>query len=100
MKRVIKSATFGGYRYQYEAHWISPRGKDILLGANSNLLKAEQIALDHMKEMMTNPFESVENKIHFIENCYIYDADNDEVIDSTVIEDTKDTLLYQLEKQL
>lgn len=96
MKRVITSANFGGYKYRYEVHWMSPDGNDKLLGGSNDLSEAERIAIDNLNRIFTNPWEDSSRKALFIENCYIYDCELDDVVDSIAVENKQDTLLNKL----
>lgn len=95
MKRIIYSS-LGSYNYQYEVHWVSPEGKDYLLGKSKSLEKAEKIALDQIDQVYESPFESPERKVIFIEQTYIYDAFNDKDVTTYAVEDTQDSLLGML----
>ena len=62
IKESLKEANYGPYKYRYEVHWVSPEGKDILLGANNDFEAVEEIAINQIQELLTNPWESIENK--------------------------------------
>ena len=100
MKRYIKSASFGGYKYQYEVHWVSPDGEDELLGASKTLKGAVDIAIRQINRVAENPFEEDERKYHFIDNTYIYDAKSDRVIDDYTLEEAQDNLMSMLDSRI
>lgn len=99
MKRYIKSASLGGYKYPYEVHWISPDGNDKLLGANKTLQGAVDIAIRKINEIFESPFETDERKYHFIDNTYIYDAKSDKVIDDYTLEEAQDNLMSMVDSK-
>ena len=55
MYRVVKAASFGGYKYRYEVHWMTPEGSDKLLGGSRELAGAEKIALNQLDSIYENP---------------------------------------------
>lgn len=70
MKRYIKSAV-NPWKTKYEVHWISPDGKDCLLGGSNNELEANQIARNQARQIFESPFETPERKVHFLDTIYI-----------------------------
>ena len=103
MKRYIKShfsphaaaMTMRG-KTQYEVHWISPDGKDCLLGGSASIEKANRIAREQANNIFYSPFETNERKMHFLETLYIIengyessdamDVDTEEYIDNLMSE--------------
>lgn len=79
MKRVIVSAVHP-WKTRYTVHWMSPDGKDCLLGGTNNLEEAIQIGSDQVDELLDNPWETDERRLLFLENMYI--AEGDRVIDT------------------
>lgn len=96
MYRVIKSASYMGYKYRYEVHWMTPKGEDKLLGASDDLNHAEKIALDNLDRIYESPFENDRNKLLFIENCYIYDAETDQEVTTDAVIDKEDALMSMI----
>lgn len=96
MKRVIKSASYMGYKYRYEVHWMTPSGEDKLLGGSKSLSGAEKIALDQLDHIYENPWETPQRKRLFIENCYIYDSELDADVTTDAVVDKEDALLSML----
>lgn len=96
MYRVVKAASFGGYKYRYEVHWMTPEGSDKLLGGSRELAGAEKIALNQLDSIYENPWETPQRKALFIENCYIWDSENDVEVTTDAVVDKEDALLGML----
>lgn len=56
---------------KYEVHWLSPDGKDCLLGGSATSEGANEIAREQADHIFDSPFESNERKMHFLETMYI-----------------------------
>lgn len=97
MKRVIKAARYMGRDYRFEIHRTSPDGNDCLLGASNDIKEAERIAIDHVKEMYSNPFKTTKRKRHFIENTYMYDSELDQDADTIEFSNIQELYLAKLE---
>lgn len=100
MKRVIKSASYMGYKYRYEVHWVTPDGADKLLGASNDLSQAEKIAIDNLNRVMESPWETPQRKTLFIQNCYIYDAETDQDVSTDTLIDIEDGMMSELSVRL
>lgn len=101
IKESLNEAKFGPYKYRYEVHWVSPEGKDILLGANKSIDGAEEIAINQIQELLTNPWESNENKYKIIYSLYIYDSEKDDAdVMSIDLEDYIDGILSELDSRI
>lgn len=96
MKRVITSASYTGYKYRYEVHWMTPNGTDKLLGASNDLSQAERIAIDNLNRIMESPWETPQRKALFIQNCYIYDAETDQDVSTDALLDIEDDMMSRL----
>lgn len=103
MKRYVKTsfsphaaATSMRGKTKYEVHWISPDGKDCLLGGSATTEGANRIAREQADHIFDSPFESNERKMHFLENMYIIEkgressdamsVDTEEYIDNLMSE--------------
>ena len=97
----LHEAKFGPYNYRYEAHWISPEGKDILLGANNDFEAVENIAINQIETLLENPWESNENKYKIIDSLYIYDSEKDDAdVMGISLEDYIDGILSELDSRI
>ena len=75
MKILIKASY--PWKTRYSVHWISPDGKDCLLGGSNSLPEANRIAKDQAAEIFKNPWETDERKLHFLDNMYILDTETE-----------------------
>ena len=96
MKRVIVSAV-GPWKTKYTVHWLSPEGKDCLLGGSNSLEEAVQIGADEANELLENPWETDERRLLFLENMYI--AEGDRVID-TELDDITDGMMSMISSRM
>lgn len=105
MKRWIHStnisAAVSPWKTRYEVHWISPDGKDCLLGGSKTFEGAQDIARDQADQIFDNPWETNERKFKFLENMYIYDAENgDEDAMSVETEEYIDNLMSEIHSKI
>lgn len=96
MKRVIVSAV-RPWKTKYTVHWLSPEGKDCLLGGSNSLEEAVQIGADEANELLENPWETDERRLLFLENMYI--AEGDRVID-TELDDITDGMMSMISSRM
>lgn len=96
MKRVIVSAV-SPWKTKYTVHWLSPEGKDCLLGGSNSLEEAVQIGADEANELLENPWETDERRLLFLENMYI--AEGDRVID-TELDDITDGMMSMISSRM
>ena len=96
MYRVVKSAV-SPWKTKYTVHWLSPDGKDCLLGGSNDLDDAVQIGVEQAQELMENPWETDERKYKFLENMYI--AEGDHAINSE-LDDYTDGMMSGLDSRM
>ena len=89
-EKPVKGAA-SPWKVKYEVHWISPEGKDCLLGGSNDINEANDIAIEQAKELFESPFETNERKFKFLESMYILDKDPWKVGHS------EDAMLYEAE---
>lgn len=77
MKKVIRAAV-KPWKTKYQIHWVSPDGKDCLLGGTNDIDKAQEIAIEQADEIFDNPWETNARKFHFLENLYIVDMETED----------------------
>ena len=75
MKILIKASY--PWKTRYSVHWVSPDGKDCLLGGSNSLAEANRIAREQADEIFESPWESDERKFRFLENMYILDKETE-----------------------
>lgn len=73
-ERPVKGAV-SPWKVKYEVHWISPEGKDCLLGGSDDINEANDIAIKQAREIFESPWESDERKYKFLDSMYIVDTD-------------------------
>ena len=95
MKRYIKSGV-SPWKTKYTVHWISPDGKDCLLGGSNSVDEANEIAQRQAREIFESPFESNERKFHFLETIYIVDMQTEEDVMNIDTDDYIDSLMSEL----
>lgn len=96
MKRVIVSAV-SPWKTKYTVHWLSPEGKDCLLGGSNSLEEAVHIGADQANELLENPWETDKRRLLFLENMYI--AEGDRVID-TELDDITDGMMSMISSRM
>lgn len=99
MKRMIRSSV-SPWKVKYSVHWISPDGKDCLLGGSNSIEEANAIAKKQVIHIFDSPFETDERKLHFIENLYIVENDTERDAMLTDTEDFIDRYLSALDSRL
>ena len=108
MKRYIKTsfsphaaAMMMRGKTQYEVHWISPDGKDCLLGGSASIERANRIARERANDIFYNIFETNERKMHFLENIYIIEngKESSDAMD-TETEEYIDNLMSELHSRI
>lgn len=99
MKRYIHTAV-SPWKVRYEVHWVSPDGKDCLLGGSKSLEEAQRIAKEQAKEIFESPFESNERKFHFLNELYIWDVENDEEAMLLDTEEYIDNLVSEIDSRI
>jgi len=73
MKKYIKSAV-SPWKTKYEVHWISPDGKDCLLGGSNDINEINEMARAQARHIYSSPFETPERKLKFIESIYLVEV--------------------------
>lgn len=76
MKRLVR-ASYSPWKTRYSVHWISPDGRDCLLGGSNSLSEANRIAKEQADEIFESPWETDERKFRFLENMYILDNETE-----------------------
>lgn len=99
MKRWIHAAV-SPWKTKYEVHWISPDGKDCLLGGSKTVEEANRIARDQAKQIFESPFETDDRKFHFLENLYVVDVDTEEDVMDIETDDYIDGLMSELDSRI
>lgn len=92
----LDEANFGGYNYRYEVHTYKIPVNDILRGGSKTIDGAIKIACDQIDDITQNPFEALDDKIHMIENMYIYDSELDTEIEEVELETYKDKIISNI----
>lgn len=98
MKRYIQSGV-SPWKTKYTVHWISPDGKDCLLGGSNSIAGANQIARDQAKEIFENPWETDDRIFHFLENIYIVDVNTEEDVMDIETEEYIDNLMSEIDSR-
>lgn len=98
MKKYIKSAV-SPWKTKYQVHWISPDGKDCLLGGANSIEQANEIAMNQAQEIFENPWESDERKFQFLDSIYIVQLDNESDAMLIDTEDYIDNLMSELDSR-
>lgn len=80
------------WKVKYEVHWISPEGRDCLLGGSNDINEANDIAIEQAREIFESPWESDERKYKFLDSMYIFDRDP--------VGYSEDAMLYQAEEEI
>jgi len=91
LKKYVRTANYGPYKYRYEIRTISPyTGKSVLRGASRSLINANEICIRQADAIFDNlVFDGPENTFKFLDNLYIYDA-----VDKKEVEMDLDTEAY------
>ena len=97
MKRWIHAAV-RPWKVKYEVHWLSPDGKDCLLAGSNNLDEAVKLGEKQAQELFESPFETDDRKFLFLKEMYIYDKENDRVVD-TDLDDYTDNLMSEIDSR-
>lgn len=92
----LDEANFGFHNYRYEIHTYKTPDADVIRGGSDTLDEAVKIACHQIDDIKQNSFEDKEDKIHMIENMYIYDSEDNEEIDTNKLEDYKDAVISEL----
>lgn len=88
MKKMIKNAV-SPWKTRYTLHWLSPDGRDCLLGGSNNLDEIISNGFEQVKELLENPWETDERRLLFLQNMNI--------IDEQTKEPMKDPRVYDFE---
>ena len=99
MKILIKASY--PWKTRYSVHWVSPDGKDCLLGGSNSLAEANRIAKDQAAEIFKNPWETDERKLHFLDTMYILDTETES--DDNMTYETEDyigDLMFEINSRI
>ena len=99
MKILIKASY--PWKTRYSVHWVSPDGKDCLLGGSNSLPEANRIARDQADEIFRNPWETGERKLHFLDTMYILDTETES--DDNMTYETEDyigNLMFEISSRI
>ena len=88
------------WKVQYEVHWISPDGKDCLLGGANDIDEVNAMAINQANELYNNPFETPERKVEFLLNLYIAATGTEDDAMLTSTEDYIDDLIRRIRKEV
>lgn len=99
MKRWVHAAV-NPWKTKYEVHWISPDGKDCLLGGSKTVEGANKIARNQADSIFDSPFETNERKMHFLENMYIVDAQTEKDVMDIDTDEYIDNLMSELHSRI
>jgi len=88
------------FKTKYEVHWISPDGKDCLLGGSNDLEEANEIACEQAKEIFESPFETNERKFHFLQELYVVELPSEKDAMLTDTEDYIDNLMSEIDSRM
>lgn len=95
------TAAVNPWKTRYEVHWISPDGKDCLLGGSKTFEGAQDIAKEQAYEIFDSPFETNGRKFHFLDSIYIVDMENgDEDAMSIETEEYIDNLMSEIDSRI
>ena len=75
------------YKTKYSCHWISPEGKDCLLGGSNDINDINETARKQAKHIFDNPWETNERKLHFLEELYVVEDSTER---DAMLEETED----------
>ena len=98
MKRYIKSGVTP-WKTRYTVHWISPDGKDCLLGGSNSIQEANDIAKRQAQEIFESPFESNERKFQFLETIYVVDMQTEQDVMDIDTDDYIDSLMSEIDSR-
>ena len=98
MKKWIHAAV-KPWKVKYEVHWLSPDGKDCLLAGSNSLDEAVRLGENQADQLFVSPFETDNRKYLFLKEMYIYDKENDRVVDTDLDEYT-DNLMSELDSRM
>ena len=100
MKRWIHAAV-SPWKTRYAVHWISPDGKDCLLGGSKTSEGANEIAREQADHIFSSPWATNEDKFHFLESIYIYDSEtgSEDAMDMET-EDYIDNLMSEIDSRI
>ncbi len=99
MKKLIKASVVP-WKVKYQVHWISPDGKDCLLGGSNNIEEANRIAEEQARELFESPFETPERKHHFLDSLYVVEVETEQDAMLTDTEDAIDSLMSELDSRI
>ena len=95
----LNEATYMGTSYKFGVH-AYPKGRDILLGGSKTLEEAEQIAINQIKELLTNPWMTLQEKSDYINTIYIADDEKQVEVDAPNLDDYSDGVLSELASRI
>lgn len=89
------------WKTKYQIHWVSPDGRDCLLGGTNDIEKAQDIALEQANEIFDNPWETNERKFHFLDSLYIVDTETEDPDQMTMeTEEQIDNLMSEIHSKM
>ncbi len=99
MKRYVKSG-ITLWKVKYEVHWISPDGKDCLLGGSNSIEEANEIAKNQAQEIFESPFETTERKFKFLDSLYVVEVATERDAMSLDTEEYIDNLMSEIDSRI
>jgi hypothetical protein len=99
MKRYIRSSGVTPWKTTYQVHWISPDGKDCLLGGANSQRAANKIACEQAQEIFESPFETNERKFKFLDSIYIVEVATEEDAMTIDTEEFIDNLMSEIDSR-
>lgn len=96
MKRYISSG-FTPWKTRYQVHWVSPDGKDCLLGGSNDINKVNEMTMNQARSLFDSPWESKVRKLKFLDSLYVVDVETEEDAMSYEAEEYIDSLMSELE---
>lgn len=97
---VSITASVNPWKVKYEVHWISPDGKDCLLGGANDIDEVNAMAINQANELFDSPFETDERKLKFLTELYIVDTATGDDAMLTSTEDYIDDLIRRIRKEV
>ena len=96
MKKYIKSANLGPYKYRYSVKATTPEGRQYLLGASKDVDGASDIAMHQADEIFDNPWMDESEKFQRLESIVIVDDDTKTDVTPADVEDYIDALMSEI----
>ena len=99
MKRYVKSAKFGPYKYKYGVYATKPHGESYTLGGSQTLVSANEIAVNQAKAIFESPWADDSEKFHRLDSIIVIDDETGEDVMLPDTEDYIDSLMSELDSR-